>query len=75
MDKKPNIGARIVNFYIDGFKNMGKTGKQLWLLILIKLFIMFAIWRLVFFPNVLKTDFDSDEERSEHVIEQLTNPE
>jgi hypothetical protein len=33
---------------------------------------MFAILKLFFFPNFLNTNFDSDEERSDHVIEQLT---
>jgi hypothetical protein len=33
---------------------------------------MFAILKLFFFPNFLNTNFDTDEERSEHVIEQLT---
>ena len=50
------------------------VGKTLWAIILIKLFIMFVILKLFFFPNFLKTNFDTDEERSKHVIEQLTNP-
>jgi hypothetical protein len=33
---------------------------------------MFAVLRLFFFPNYLNTNFDSDEERGDHVIEQLT---
>ncbi len=49
------------------------VGKQLWLIIVIKLFIMFAILKLFFFPNLLNTNFDTDEERSNHVIEQITN--
>jgi hypothetical protein len=68
-----NIIKRIFNFYLNGFKEM-KVGKQLWLIILIKLFIMFAILKLFFFPNFLKSNFDTDEERSDYVIEQLTNP-
>lgn len=47
-------------------------GKQVWAIILIKLFIMFAVLKLFFFPDILKKNFDTDEERSEHVIEQLT---
>ena len=62
---------RIFNFYIDGFKNM-TVGKTLWIIICIKLFIMFAVLKLFFFPNFLKTNFDNDSERSEYVIEQLT---
>ena len=46
----------------------------LWGIILIKLFIMFGILRLFFFPDILKSEFNSDEERSNHVLEQLTNP-
>lgn len=35
---------------------------------------MFAILKLFFFPDFLKSNFNSDEERSDYVIEQLTNP-
>jgi len=33
---------------------------------------MFLILKLFFFPDFLKTNFDTDQERSDHVIEQLT---
>jgi hypothetical protein len=49
-------------------------GRRLWGIILIKLFIMFAILRLFFFPDLLKRDFESDRERSDHVLEQIINP-
>jgi len=48
------------------------VGKKLWAIILIKLAIMFLILKLFFFPNYLKTNFDTDQERSDHVIEELT---
>lgn len=57
---------------MDGFKSM-TWGRQVWILILIKLFIMFAVLKLFFFPDFLKTNFDSDEARSNYVIEQLTD--
>ena len=57
--------------YIDGFKNL-TWGKQLWILILIKLFIMFAILRVFFFPNYLNSRFDTKEEKSEYVSKELT---
>jgi len=60
-------------FYYEGFKGM-TVGKKLWLIILIKLFVMFAILKLFFFPDFLKTKFKTDEERSDYVIEQLTSP-
>ncbi len=49
-------------------------GRKLWGIILLKLFIMFAILRLFFFPDILKRDFSSDRERGDYVLEQLTNP-
>lgn len=70
---KKNVFVRIFRFYYDGFRNLSPVGKKLWLIILIKLFIMFAILKLFFFPDFLNTNFDSDQERSDHVIEQLTN--
>ena len=60
-------------FYYDGFRSM-TWGKRLWGIILIKLFIMFAVLRLFFFPDILKRDFETDLERGDHVLEQLTNP-
>ena len=50
------------------------VGKTLWVIILIKLFIFFAILKLLFFPDFLKKNFSSDDERSDYVIEQLTKP-
>ncbi len=72
MQKRKNIFQRIFNFYVEGFKTM-TWGRQVWILILIKLFIMFAVLKLFFFPDFLKTNFDSDEARSNYVIEQLTD--
>lgn len=60
-------------FYYEGFKNM-KLGKSLWLIILIKLVVMFGIVKWLFFPNYLKTNFTTDEQRANHVLEQLIRP-
>ena len=64
---------KIFGFYADGFRRM-TWGKKLWGIILVKLFILFVVLRLFFFPDLLKRDFDSDEERAKHVLEQITNP-
>lgn len=68
-----NIFKKIFHFYYEGFRSM-TIGKTLWAIILIKLFIMFAILKLFFFPNFLKSNFKTDEERSNYVIERLTTP-
>jgi hypothetical protein len=66
------IPVRVFRFYHEGFKNLSPVGRRLWMIILIKLFIMFAVFRLFFFENFLNSNFDSDAERSEYVIDQLT---
>lgn len=66
--KKEPIFIRIYHFYLEGFRSM-KLGKTLWLIILVKLFIMFFILKLFFFPNYGK--FDSDSEKQEHVSGEL----
>jgi len=48
-------------------------GKRLWLIIGIKLFIMFAILKVFFFQDFLSSKFDNDKDKSEYIIEQITN--
>jgi hypothetical protein len=64
---------RIFMFYYEGFKEM-TVGKTLWVIILIKLAIMFLVLKLFFFPNFLKSNFESEGERVEYVIQELTTP-
>ncbi len=63
--------VKIYRFYLNGFQRM-TIGKTLWKIIFIKLFIMFAVLKLFFFPDFLQTNFATDEQRADHVIEQLT---
>jgi len=58
-------------FYYQGFKSM-TVGKKLWIIIFIKLILFFVVLKIFFFPNFLKTNFKTDEERSNYVLEQLT---
>ena len=58
---------------MEGFRSM-TLGKTLWAIILIKLFIMFFILRLFFFPNILQQKYDTDEETANQVIENLITP-
>lgn len=51
MDKRSLI-YRIYDLYADGFRNM-RLGRTLWAVILVKLFIMFAILKVFFFPDFL----------------------
>ncbi len=71
--KNNSIPLKIWRFYMEGFRSM-TLGKTLWAIILIKLFIMFLILRLFFFPNILQQKYDTDEERANQVIENLITP-
>ena len=53
---RPNPFVRAYRFYRDGFRGLTPTSKKLWLIIAIKLFIMFAILKVFFFPNFLKAN-------------------
>jgi Domain of unknown function (DUF4492) len=68
---KNHLFYKIFYFYYDGFKSM-TVGRQLWIIILIKLFILFAVLKIFFFPDMLKEKFSSDEQRGDFVIEQLS---
>ena len=59
MDKQSFL-YRVYDLYADGFRSM-RLGKTLWAIILIKLFIMFAILKVFFFPNFLKQNAQGDE--------------
>ena len=43
----------VFDLYYDGFRNM-RLGRTLWAIILIKLFIIFVVLKIFFFPNFLK---------------------
>jgi len=65
--------SKIYSFYYDGFKSM-TVGKKLWGIIFIKLFVMFAVLKIFFFPNYLNTTFNTDTEKADHVMNQLLRP-
>lgn len=58
----------IYNFYREGFRNM-TWGRPLWILIFLKVFILFAVLRAFFFEPVLSGK--SEEQKIEHVGKEL----
>lgn len=58
--------VRVFMFYRDGFREM-TIGRKLWTIILVKLFVLFAVVKVLFFPDLLKRDYDTDSQRSEAV--------
>ncbi|GHV59747.1 hypothetical protein FACS1894182_14300 [Bacteroidia bacterium] len=59
-----------ITLYVDGFKNL-TWGKPLWILIFIKVFILFAVLKVFFFPNVLNSRFKTEQEKSDFVFKEL----
>jgi len=56
--------------YYDGFKSM-TIGRKLWILVIVKLAIIFLVLKLFFFPDILHTEYNSDAERSQAVRESM----
>lgn len=69
--KRETIGWRIISFYLEGFREM-KLGKILWLIILLKLFILFFVLKFFFFPDYL-AQFGEEAEKEEYVSNELIN--
>jgi len=69
--KRDNFLFRVFDLYWDGFRRM-TLGRTLWAIILIKLFVIFVVLKLFFFPNFLKTHADGDE--AGFVATQILNP-
>jgi protein-S-isoprenylcysteine O-methyltransferase Ste14 len=67
--KKDGFWSRAFHLYYDGFRSM-TLGKVLWTVILIKLFIIFVVLKLFFFPNFLKEHAEEGKE-SEFVANEL----
>lgn len=62
---------KVYRLYYDGFTQM-TIGRTLWIIIAVKLFIMFAILKVFFFPDFLEEHAPEGQE-AEYVSQQLTN--
>ncbi len=67
-----NFARKIFDFYREGLSEM-KFGKTLWLLVIIKLALLFLVLRLFFFRPALSV-YDTDEQKVRHVKENLVLP-
>lgn len=63
-----NALRSIWSLYADGFRNM-TWGRPLWMLIFLKVVVLFLVLRLFFFEPVLSGK--TDEEKMEHVGREL----
>lgn len=65
--------SEFIAMYRDGFRGLGRLGKTMWLIVAIKLVVLFLIIKLLFFPDFLKSRYSTDRERAEAVRERLSN--
>ena len=68
MNKLADILSGIWLFYYNGFKQM-TWGRTLWLIIVLKLFVIFVVLRFCFFRPTMQGL--SNDEKSERVGQQL----
>jgi flagellar basal body-associated protein FliL len=61
---------RILFFYIDGFKNLSDLGRKLWVIIIIKLVVIFVVIKVFFFPTLEQKV--SKEEAKDLYLKQIT---
>lgn len=66
-----NLVKRTFRFYIDGFKSM-TLGRTLWAIIGIKLFIMFAVIRVFFYPTPEVDQYKSEQEKANFYYKQYS---
>ena len=71
---KSSFLYRVFDLYYDGFRHM-RLGKTLWAIILIKLFIIFAVLKVFFFPDFLKQHAGDDKSGyvASELVERATN--
>lgn len=71
--RKPSFGKRVIDLYVDGFRNM-TVGKTLWIIIIVKIIVLIILMKILFFPDVLSRDYDTDSERAAAVRHSLSTP-
>lgn len=69
--RKDTLLYRVFDLYYEGFRNM-RLGRTLWLIIFIKLFVIFVILKLFFFPDFLKQHTEKGGE-ADYVASQILN--
>ncbi|MBQ6653702.1 MAG: DUF4492 domain-containing protein [Prevotella sp.] len=67
--REKNFWHRAYDLYADGFRSM-TLGKTLWAVILVKLFVIFAVLRVFFLPDFLRQHAGEGSE-ADYVMSEL----
>lgn len=74
MHKFKQFLKRAVDLYVDGFRSM-TVGRSLWILIILKVILLVFVFKLIFFPNKLQSEYSTDADRAQAVRSALTSHE
>ncbi len=68
------IVRRIIDFYKSAWHASvaSPTGRRLWLILIVKISVLLVLFKVIFFPDKLNTEYDTDAERAEAVRSALT---
>ena len=50
------------------------VGRSLWVLIILKVILLIFVFKLIFFPDKLQSEYDTDEARAQAVRSALVSP-
>ena len=66
---------RISSFYAYALRRSvaSPTGRRLWLVLVLKISILLILFKVLFFPNRLQTEYSTDAERADAVRSSLIN--
>lgn len=68
-----NMLRKIATFYAGALRSSvaSPTGRRLWLLLILKITILLVVFKILFFPNRLNSEYATDAERAEAVRHSL----
>lgn len=66
---------RIFSFYTQALRSSvaSATGRRLWLLLALKISILLILFKILFFPDRLQSDYSTDADRAAAVRTSLTS--
>lgn len=69
--KRPPEKFNWFKMFWDGFTNMSTLSKSLWIVVIVKLIIMYFILKPFFFTNLLDSTYEDDTDKANHVRTEL----
>lgn len=60
------------SIYYEGLSNLPRWAKIVLVIVAAKLLIMFVVFKMMLMPNYLNKHYQSEEEKSRHVLQELT---